>query len=74
MHIMELTEKTDRDGYVQIRVPTCLPKQNVDLIIAVQPAQPTAPGDNPYDFSRLSGRLAWQGDALREQKAPRSEW
>ena len=74
MHIMELTERTDRNGYVRIRVPTSLPKQDVDLVIVVQPAQPTAPEGNPYDFSGLSGRLAWQGNALGEQKALRSEW
>lgn len=74
MRIMEMTEKTDREGYVQIRVPTCLPKQDVDLVIVVQPAQPVAPKGNLYDFSALSGRLAWQGDALCEQKALRSEW
>jgi len=27
-----------------------------------------------YDFSDLSGRLQWQGNALTEQKRLRNEW
>ena len=27
-----------------------------------------------YDFSDLSGRLQWQGNALQEQKRLRDEW
>ena len=27
-----------------------------------------------YDFSDLSGKLAWSGDAVAEQRALRDEW
>ncbi len=27
-----------------------------------------------YDFSRLFGKLEWQGDALAEQRKLRNEW
>jgi hypothetical protein len=28
----------------------------------------------PYDFSKISGRLKWKGDALKEQQKLRDEW
>ncbi len=74
MRILELTERTDLNGYVKIQIPTSLPKQEVDLVIVVQPVQCKDTKGSPYDFSGLSGRLAWQVDALSEQKALRSEW
>jgi hypothetical protein len=56
-----------------------LPEQNlVDLLKCIeflnykqQVQQSTA---KPYDFSDLSGRLQWQGNALQEQKKFRNEW
>jgi hypothetical protein len=74
MRIVELRETTDKDGYMDLRVPTSLPRQEVDVVVVVQPAQPAVCHDNSYDFSRFSGRLKWQGDALSEQRALRSEW
>ena len=74
MRILEVRAKTDKDGFVKLYVPTSLPNQEVEVLVVVQPAQLPACHDNPYDFSRLSGRLVWKDDALSEQRALRGEW
>lgn len=43
------------------------------IVLAEKEPQKTAPSAH-YDFSDLSGKLNWSGDALAEQKALRDEW
>lgn len=41
----------------------------------VEVVKPSVPAAKPrYDFSDLSGKLEWQGDALEEQRRLRDEW
>ncbi len=30
--------------------------------------------ENKYDFSDVAGKLEWQGDVVKEQRAIRDEW
>ena len=74
MNIMELSKKTDRRGYLRIRVPTRMPEQDMEVVMLIQPAPSKRPAHRKYDFSKVAGKLKWRGDALREQKRLRDEW
>ena len=41
--------------------------------IETKEKQAVAPSPN-YDFSDLSGKLEWKGDAVTQQRAMRDEW
>jgi hypothetical protein len=42
----------------------------------VEVVKPTAsvPPNSRYDFSDLTGKLEWKGDAIEEQRRLRDEW
>ena len=45
---------------------------DMDIEVLAFPAQEAKA--RLYDFSDLAGKLAWRGDAVREQRALRDEW
>ena len=46
--------------------------QTLSYVEVVKPSTPVA--KPTYDFSDLSGKLEWQGDAVEEQRRLRNEW
>ena len=73
MDILKLTARIDEDGHLRLDIPTHLTASDVDVVIVLQPSQPTT-SQPPYDFSDLVGKLQWQGDALAVQRMLRDEW
>ena len=73
MDILKLTARIDEDGHLRLDIPTQLTASDVDVVIVLQPTQPTA-SQQRYDFSDLVGKLQWQGDALAVQRMLRDEW
>lgn len=43
-------------------------------VIVLPLDEPAEPPEKKYDFSGLSGKLEWKGDALAEQRKLRDEW
>ena len=77
MHTLKLTARIDEDGHLRLDIPTQLAASDVDVVIVLQPTQPTTsqkPSQQRYDFSDLVGKLQWQGDALAVQRMLRDEW
>lgn len=48
--------------------------QHIKVIVLAEkePAKPNA--NTRFDFSDLSGKLSWSGDAVSEQRALRDQW
>jgi hypothetical protein len=42
--------------------------------VEVVKSNPSTPPNARYDFSDLTGKLEWQGDAVDEQRRLRDEW
>jgi hypothetical protein len=55
---------------VRLTVPSAF----IGLDIEVLAFPVGEPKVKPYDFSDLSGKLEWRGDAVKEQRALRDEW
>ncbi|MGV0027093.1 hypothetical protein [Phormidesmis priestleyi] len=71
MQTQTLIGKIDADGYLRLNIPTYLPPGEVELVLVINSASPTA---RKYDFSDLVGTLQWQGDAIAMQRSLRDEW
>lgn len=48
--------------------------QQVKVIVLSEEKSIQTDSKPRYDFSDVSGKLAWSGDAVAEQKALRNEW
>jgi len=59
-----------RGGRISLAVPSAF--SDMDIEVLAFPAQEAKA--RLYDFSDLAGKLAWRGDAVREQRALRDEW
>jgi hypothetical protein len=55
-----------------IRIPIPAEFRNVMIEILLFPA--TEQKSATYDFSTLTGKLDWRGDAVKEQRKLRDEW
>jgi len=55
-------------------VSISIPPDFVDMDIEVVAFPVEEKKKKPYDFSSLSGRLKWTGDAVKEQRKMRDEW
>lgn len=62
-------------GQLHLDVTTQLPAGGVDVVLVLVPriAPPSLPKHGP-GFGDLAGHLAWQGDAVAEQRRQRDEW
>jgi hypothetical protein len=69
METLKVNATIDTDGHLRLDVPTNLPSGRVELVIVLN-----KPKELPYSFSDLVGKLNWQGDAVRTQRALRDEW
>ena len=48
--------------------------QHIKVIVLAEKEPVKASANARYDFSDLSGRLDWSGDAVSQQRALRDEW
>ena len=64
------------NGRITIAVPEEYANRELEVIIrpvTIENDSATISKKN-YDFSDLSGKLQWKGDALKEQQQLRNEW
>jgi hypothetical protein len=59
------------DGRLRVDVPVELPAGPIELVVVLGGIPPS--NGSKYDFSDLTGRLQWEGDAVREQRLLRDE-
>jgi len=74
MEVLQLTTIIDEAGHLCLDVPTQLVPGQVNIVLVINPVQPSLVPKRNYDFSDLVGRLTWQGDAVTTQRALRDEW
>ncbi len=68
MQIVKIREKVRKDGQLKINIPN-LESGDKEIIVIIEDKNV-----DKYNFARLSGRLQWQGDAVKEQRKLRNEW
>lgn len=73
METFSLTGAIDTDGHLRLDVSTQLPPGQVELVLVVHPKSQDEKTKH-YDFSALTGKLNWRGDAVAEQRRLRNEW
>ncbi|MEL6353697.1 MAG: hypothetical protein AAFR58_18385 [Cyanobacteria bacterium J06627_28] len=74
MDIVKLTAEIDESGRLNLSVPTQLAGTQVNVVIVMNPVEPATRSNLEYDFSDLTGKLAWKGDAVAMQREIRDEW
>ena len=74
MDIVKLTTEIDESGRLNLSVPTQLAGTQVNVVVVMTPAESVTQPKQKYNFSDLSGKLAWKGDAVKMQQALRDEW
>ena len=72
MKTLTLETEIGQDGHLRLDVLTELPPGKAEIVIVATPAGNGR--EHHYDFSDLTGRLQWQGDAVAEQRRLRNEW
>jgi len=71
METIKLVKKTGKDGILKLHVPTSIKGGEVEILLVIEKKTETA---QKYDFSDLSGKLKWKGDAVKAQRKLRDEW
>jgi hypothetical protein len=71
METLRVNTTIKSDGHLKIDIPTPLLEGDVEVILIIESKKKP---DKKYDFSDLAGKLRWNGDALKTQKALRNEW
>jgi len=75
MEIINLTTDIAGVGHLRVDIPTTLVPGTVEVVLVIQPSGGEVGGQAAgYDFSDLTGRLQWQGDATAAQRSLRDEW
>ena len=70
MHTITLTQKTLKNGHLQVDAYTPYINEEVEVVIVINKKEKP----HKHDFSDLTGQLEWNGDALKEQRKLRKEW
>ena len=73
MQVVKVKGEIDSDGYLRLEVPTHLPAGPIELVVVLG-SGPQQGNDSKYDFTDLSEKLSWQGDAVAMQRRLRDEW
>ena len=71
METIRLIKKTGKDGHLKLNIPTSMRESEVEILLVIEKKGESA---QRYDFSDLSGRLKWKGDAVKVQREMRDEW
>ena len=73
MKVLKFRSEIDPDGHLHLDVSTQLPAGSIEVIVVINPVA-EKPETKKYDFSDLSGKLLWRGDAVTAQRELRDEW
>ena len=71
METLRINTTINSDGHLKIDIPTPLKEGDVEVILIIESKTKSV---KKYDFSDLTGKLKWNGNALDTQKALRNEW
>lgn len=71
MQTIKLKSHIDMDGHLRLDIHTNLPAGDVELVLVIST---DSASKSRYDFSDLTGKLDWKGDAVQEQRKLRDEW
>jgi hypothetical protein len=74
MEVLKLTTTLDESGQLNLNLPTGLTAGEVNVVVVLNPVLPDGKPKKRYDFSKIAGRLDWEGDALKMQRELRDEW
>ena len=76
METLRITAMPGKRGRVIINIPPNLRSKKLDMVVVINESL-SAEGNktiNKFDFSGLTGRLRWKGNAVKEQRRLRNEW
>lgn len=73
MNVIKITKKSDKNGHLQLDIPTAFPNQTLELRLTLN-LVPQPKKKKSYDFSDLSGKLKWTGNPVETQRSIRDEW
>ncbi|MDY6785546.1 MAG: hypothetical protein SW833_23850 [Cyanobacteriota bacterium] len=74
MEVLQLTTTVNDAGHLLLDIPTQLSPGEVNIVLVLNPVGVSQAQEPDYDFSDLAGRLTWDGDAVKMQRALRDEW
>jgi len=74
METIAFRARPGKKGTVTITVPARLRSQELEMIVIMNETDRMENGRRNYDFSDLSGKLKWKGNAVSEQRRLRREW
>ena len=72
MQVVKTKGEVGKDGRLRLDVPVELPAGSGELVLVL--GVPPQPNGSKYNFTGVVGKLAWQGDAVEEQRKLRDEW
>ncbi len=71
MKTIKVNGRVDRKGHLRLDVPTEYASCDVEVVMVIEKKTESR---KKYDFSDLSGRLIWKGNAVEAQRSLRDEW
>ncbi|MEQ8539274.1 MAG: hypothetical protein RIB93_17695 [Coleofasciculus sp. D1-CHI-01] len=74
MEVFQLTITVNASGHLVLDIPTQLSPGLVNIVLVLSSSVASKVQNQNYDFSDLSGRLNWRGDAAAIKRALRDEW
>ncbi len=73
MEVFQLTTTINKSGHRIFDIPTKLALEQVNVVLVVNPIRESKPQNQNYDFSDLSGKLTWKGNAVAMQRILRDD-
>jgi len=71
METIKINTTIKSDGHLKLDIPTTLMEGDVEVILILESKNRS---EKKYNFSDLSGKLKWNGNALDIQRKQRDEW
>ena len=72
MKTLTIDSHINRYGNIKLNIPTDMESGDIELVLVINPKK--SKKNRSYDFSGISGKLEWKGDAVKEQRRLRDEW
>ena len=57
-----------------LKIPEELRGKNIEVVISLLDKKQSTKRKKKYNFSDISGKMNWNGDAIAEQRKIRDEW
>ena len=73
MEVFQLTTTINKSGHLLLDIPTKLALEQVNVVLVLNPIRESKPQNQNYDFSDLSGKLTWKGNAVAMQRILRDD-